>query len=62
MRIKHNFIKTIPVFIILNIPFGGPLFFAYMKFFPNFTPTWVITDKVHDELMEERTENMFKSV
>jgi hypothetical protein len=48
MRIKHNMIKVIPVAVILNVPGGGPLFFVYMHYFPNFTPTWVITDKVHN--------------
>jgi hypothetical protein len=36
-------IKSFPAFVVLNVPFGGPLFFLYLELFPTFAPTWVLT-------------------
>jgi hypothetical protein len=42
-RIKQDLIKAIPAFLVLFAPAGAPLFFLYLKLFPNFTPTWILT-------------------
>ncbi len=50
-RIKMNLVKAVPAFTLLNVPFGGPLFFVYLQLFPNFTPTWILTERIYKGLL-----------
>ena len=49
-RIKWDFIKAIPAFSLLFAPMGSPFFLVYLTIFPNFTPTWILTEKIYKRL------------
>ena len=56
-RIKQDFIKAIPAFMVLFAPGGGPLFLLYLKLFPNFTPTWILTESIYKRLEKLQSDN-----
>lgn len=56
-RIKSDMLKAIPSFTILNVPLGGPLFFIYLQVLPNFTPTWILTERIYRAMLRQEEEN-----
>lgn len=39
---------------IFNIPFGLPLFYLYLRFFPELIPSWMMVDTFHEKIIEIR--------
>ena len=47
IRMRHDFYRLGPLWIIQILPMSGPLFVAYMYTYPGSIPSWFIIDKSH---------------